>query len=122
MFARARPTTLEGWWTTTFDSMDKAVLDFIKRFTQNGKNQGTIDSFTNGCCYWFAKILSERFRKRNPKLMYDQVENHFGCRIGDIIYDITGDVTDKYKWETWGSVRREDELLAKRINRDCINF
>lgn len=54
--------------------------------------------------------------------MYDQVENHFGCRIGDIVYDITGDVTNKYKWETWGSVRREDELLAKRINRDCINF
>ena len=36
------------------------VMGFINRFTQGGKNQGTIDTFTCGCCYWFAYILFER--------------------------------------------------------------
>ena len=33
------------------------ILNFIKRF----QNEGTIKAFTEGCCYWFAKILDDRF-------------------------------------------------------------
>lgn len=103
------------------------VMGFINRFTQGGKNQGTIDTFTCGCCYWFAYILFERFYDpdawhEDVELMYDQIENHFGCRIDGAVYDITGDVTEKYKWETWISVINADELHAERIIRDCIEF
>lgn len=96
------------------------ILRFIYRFTQYGKNSGVINSFTNGCCYWFARILSERFV--SDEIVYDQVANHFGCRIGNEVYDITGDVTDKYNWESWEVVAKEDNLRTSRIVRDCINF
>lgn len=108
------------------DRRDK-VMGFINRFTQGGKNQGTIDTFTCGCCYWFAYILFERFYDpdawhEDVELMYDQIENHFGCRIDGAVYDITGDVTEEYKWETWISVINADELHAERIIRDCVEF
>lgn len=51
------------------------VLDFILRFTNNGKWNSVIESFTCGCCYWFAYILSVRFP--NAIIMYDPVINHF---------------------------------------------
>ena len=103
------------------------VMRFIARFTQCGRNQGVIEAFTSGCCYWFAYILLERFYdidawNEDVELMYDQVENHFGCRIDGVVYDITGDVTDKYNWETWISVVNKDELHAERIIRDCVDF
>lgn len=102
-------------------------MKFIHRFTQGGKNKGIIETFTCGCCFWFAFILHERFYDPNAwnqdlEIMYDQIENHFGCRIDGIVYDITGDVTEKYKWETWISLINEDELLAERIIRDCVEF
>ena len=107
--------------------MHDEVMRFISRFTQGGANQGTIDTFTCGCCYWFAHILSVRFFnlnavKQDIELMYDPIANHFACRIGDIVYDITGDVTDKYDWEPLNSVLDEDSLLRERLLRDCIRF
>lgn len=108
------------------DRRDK-VMGFINRFTQGGKNQGTIETFTCGCCFWFAYILQERFYDidawhEDVEIMYDQIENHFGCQIDGRVYDITGDVTDKYNWQTWISVVDEDELHAEHIIRDCVNF
>lgn len=102
-------------------------MKFIRRFTQGGKNRGTIETFTQGCCFWFAFVLRERFydpndRNQNVDIMYDQIANHFGCRIDGAVYDITGDVTEKYNWQTWVSLMNEDELLAEHIIRDCIDF
>ncbi len=107
--------------------MHDKVIKFINRFTQGGRNQGTIDTFTCGCCYWFAQILFERFYdpdawRDEVEIMYDQIINHFGCCIDDRIYDITGDVTDQYNWGTWISVAQMDELHTERIIRDCVNF
>lgn len=34
-------------------------MKFIHRFTQGGKNNGTVETFTCGCCFWFAFILHE---------------------------------------------------------------
>jgi len=103
------------------------VFKFIRRFTQGWKNKGVIDTFTNGCCYWFAYILYERFYdhdawREDVDIMYDQVENHFGCRIDGFVYDIRGDVTNSYDWQEWSSVAESDKLLFQRILRDCINF
>lgn len=75
--------------------------------------------FTQGCCFWFASILCERF-PTNSRIMYDQVMNHFVAEIDGRLYDITGDVTDSYNVEPWDEL--DDDLLRQRIVRDCIMF
>ena len=93
------------------------VDGFINRFHEHEK---TDDTFQFGCCYWFAFILYRRFLREGAKIMYDQIENHFGTMIFGKVYDITGDVTAKYRWEPWEKL--DDELLKARIVRDCIMF
>ena len=53
-------------------------------------------------------------------MMYEQIENHFVTEIGGRMYDITGDVTEKYDVEPWEEL--DDSSLKKRIVRDCIMF
>ena len=60
----------------------------------------------------------ERFADENPKMMYDQVMNHFGVQINYRVYDASGDVTDKYAWESWEGI--DDKSLKEHIFRDCI--
>ena len=104
-------------------NIEAAVSRFIDRFTQNGKRQEVIDCFTNGCCFWFAHTLYARFvYEADCSLMYDDIMNHFGCQIDGRIYDITGDITEKYRWKTWIEAYEEDELRGQRIFRDCIDF
>ena len=109
-------------------NIHEEVIAFINRFTNNGKRQEVIECFTCGCCYWFALMLDVRFWScvdwdlLDVYIVYDQVANHFGCRIQGRVYDITGDVTDDYFWESWDSVCRRDPLLEKRITRDCIEM
>ena len=99
------------------------VIQFINRFTDNGRRTEVIDAFTSGCCYWFARILRERFICYYPSIIvYAQIDNHFGCRIGGEVYDITGIVTNQRSWEPWKDVVMSDENLASYIARDCINF
>lgn len=100
----------------------KEINNFIDRFTRSGFRTEVVDCFSNGCCYWFAKILESRFYLDTAVVMYDQVENHFGCMINGRVYDITGDVTDDYNWDIWDKIFHEDISLYHRIVRDCINF
>lgn len=93
------------------------IADFLKRF----HSSDNIDEvFQNGCCYWFAYILFARFLKSGAFIVYDEVANHFGTKIGDRVYDITGDVTDKYSWKGW--LGFSDERHKERIIHDCIMF
>lgn len=100
----------------SLNQSDDKVLNFIKRF------KGSEETFTSGCCYWFARILFERFNNENYycDIMYDYIDNHFGCKIDDRVYDVTGDVTFSYNWKYWKDCQDED--LIESINRDCINF
>lgn len=101
--------------------MSEKVLRFIDRFTMGGELQQVIETFTCGCCYWFARILYERFRLYgSSEIVYDQIENHFGCRIDNCVYDICGDVTERYNWGPWPI--GEDPSHTSRIMRDCIEF
>ena len=94
------------------------VAQFLKRFHFS---EDITDVFSNGCCYWFAKILYDRFAlTHGATIMYDEVINHFGTKINGRVYDITGDVTFKYEWKPWSELG--DELLRARIIRDCIMF
>lgn len=100
--------------------MDKVVevAQFLKRFHSS---ENITDVFSFGCCYWFAKILYDRFYMTyGATIMYDEVENHFGTKINGFVYDITGDVTSKYEWRPWSDL--DDDLLRGRIIRDCIMF
>ena len=96
--------------------MSVDVLNFIERFHLD---DGVDIVFTRGCCYWFAAILCERFPEQS-RLMYDQIENHFVVEIEGRLYDITGDVTDEYDVTPWDEL--DDDLLKRRIIRDCIMF
>lgn len=95
------------------------VFTFISHFTRGGKAADTIDTFTCGCCYWFAHILAARFFDLSPEIVYDDVQNHFGTRISGRVYDITGDVTTSYTWSRWSSIPDD---IAESVTRDCINF
>ena len=103
----------------------ETVLKFIARFTNNGKRQEVIDTFSCGCCYWFAEILWNRFCF-DPivYIVYDPVINHWACCIDYRIYDITGDITDneEYQWHDWNRFMYQDTSLTKRLYLDCINF
>ena len=99
------------------------ILNFIKRF----QNEGTIKTFTEGCCYWFARILDERFNFDSSEsgIMYNEINNHFATAIGIDLYDITGylgDIRNLNNWEYWYDFIRKDDLLTERIYRDCIEF
>ena len=100
------------------------ILNFIKRF----QNEGTVKTFTEGCCYWFAKILDERFNEFDyePQICYNPKENHFATLINFHLYDITGDLgemKDLPDWKYWDKYQyKEDEKVFERLYRDCINF
>lgn len=100
------------------------ILNFIKRF----QNEGTIKTFTEGCCYWFAKILDERFNFAEPEcgIFYNEKENHFATMIDLNLYDITGDLGDirnLLDWVSWEDYQYAgDELVVERLYRDCIDF
>lgn len=95
----------------------KDVENFLKRFHSS---ENVDEVFTCGCCYWFAAVLFGRFIRDGATIMYDEVANHFGTRVKGRVYDITGDVTDKYKWVPWEFIT--DSAHRARIVRDCIMF
>lgn len=100
--------------------LSKTVEHFIRSFSYSyqGKRGEVVDCFLNGRCYWFARILKERFVEEETEIMIDYVVNHFGTMIGCRVYDITGDVTDRYNWQKWSDC--DDELLRSRIVKGCI--
>ncbi len=96
-------------------------MNDVDKFLERFHDSNDIDTvFTEGCCYWFAFVLYVRFLTKGATLMYDAVANHFATKIDGIVYDITGDVTNKYSWKNWDSIT--DEALLSRIRRDCIMF
>ena len=92
----------------------ETVLDFISNF------RDTQETFLNGCCFWFAFILQERF---GGTMMYLPVENHFVQAIGKRLYDVSGDVTPKYLCSQiipWETIEQYDSSLYRKLVRDCI--
>ena len=90
------------------------ILDFIKQF----QDLGAENCFNNGMCYWFAYILKNRFLSEHCHVMYDEVDNHFGCEINGVVYDING-IAPSHNWEPWYEMMTNDPLLYARILRDC---
>lgn len=95
--------------------MREEVLKFIDALRSVHK-EAMIDVFSNGCCYWFAVILCDRF---DGEMYYLEVENHWITKIGDRFYDVTGEVSGDNA-ERWSEFVLKDEALTKRLYRDCI--
>lgn len=94
--------------------MEDKVIKFIKYF----QNEGTIKVFTEGCCYWFAKILSDRFL---GLMMYNPIDNHFATIINTKLYDITGEIPWTKDWYEWNKYKELDSLETERIYKYCID-
>lgn len=98
--------------------MTKEVRSFIERRFPIDNNWCT------GNCYWFARILCMRF----PQLImwYLPIENHWmaGTRNGEIFFDWKN-VKNRNELNEepvlWDDIEDLDELLFKRLHRDCIN-
>lgn len=88
------------------------VANFLHRF--HDFEHDVTYTFIHGCCYWFAIMMHERFPGSRIMLCKDAI--HFVTEIDGRLYDITGDVTDKYEVEPWdevgGSTRRHVEEFA----------
>lgn len=104
------------------------VINFINRFTNKGKRTEVIDCFSNGCCYWFAHILHQRFgfpqsTTNRCYIVHDPVAGHFACFINDRIYDITGDITDQDReWDEWTMYELKEPKVARHIINSCALF
>lgn len=103
-------------------SIERDILCFIGRFSHGPSQvrEQVIEAFTMGCCFWFARILEERFEVLGPEIVVDNIVNHFGTRINGRVYDITGDVTESYTWEPWEEFKEPNR--ARQITKDCILF
>ena len=112
------------------ENANQEVLDFIAYF------KGAESTFLNGCCWWFAYILQERFSDHGylVGIFHEPVEGHFVARFipdnsdpeaEEYFFDIRGDVTnlyrDKYLESMWLMSLHEERRYA-RLMRDCKYF
>lgn len=95
--------------------MKNDVLSFIKIFR---RYSDSVELFTNCACYWFAKILNERFP--SSYIVYNPEDVHFATWIDGDVYDITGildSVNDPwFDWEQY----KEDAIDSDEIERLCV--
>ena len=93
------------------------ILDFIKNF------KGSEAVFSNGCSYWFAFILSTRFR--GGAIVLHPSKQYFLFCCGSQLYDIHGDVTDLYAGETildWSMMRYTNLDLRDKLIRERVQL
>lgn len=92
---------------------EQEILQFISRFDR------AQECFMDGCCYWFAVILKERFC---GSIVYDPIYGHFLCEIDGDMYDVTGhaNVDHSGQFYYWDGYLLQDPLHAASIYRDCV--
>lgn len=100
----------QKWRRTCVNNVER----FIKEF------HGSYDAFNGKLNYWFAIILYRRYIRDGSEIMYAQNVERFGVRIRGIIYDITGNVTRKYKWIPWVSLK--DSKTKELVDKKYINI
>lgn len=88
------------------------VTEFIQRRFKLDCN------WTSGNCYYFAKILKDRFPE--GVIFYDVTDGHFIFLYGNKYYDWTGCITPIGHLVEWNKFEKYDCLQKERIIRDCI--
>ena len=107
----------------------KEITTFIENFKRRGDYQKIEDFFLNGCCYWFMRILDERFGDEGS-FLYDIKNNHFVYYFPelDAIFDIRGylgtphELKNNTDYEYWDKYVYYDPIHYYRICRDCIRL
>lgn len=90
------------------------VIHFINIF--KGKHPLEIeDAFYNGNCYWFARILQERF---GGAICFNPYDVHFSVLIEDCLFDITGFANTKTVWYDWEDYQKMHDVSD--IYSSCI--
>ena len=110
---------------------NRTIAAEIEKFIWNF--DGTQESFLNGNCYWFARILKERFWLfYDVDIAYNQIENHFAMVVaihyddettGRFLFDALGLIDPMVEgdgWEIWSEYCQHEPLDAARVYRDCI--
>lgn len=97
----------------------KASRQEVEKFIDRFRTEETKKVFTEGCCYWFARILEERFR---GCIYYNPIDNHFATSIGGILYDITGEIKKTSDWVMWFKYKWQEPLDTERLLKNCIYF
>ena len=89
------------------------VMEFIHRRFPKDSN------WTNGNCYYFALILSDRF---HGTMYYDVIDGHFVTKIQNNYYDYCGLVNlDKRVLIEWNKFEEYDKHQYRRIIEDVLN-
>jgi len=120
MFNIPHTNTLEEWlFAESFADLPEEVDRFIDAFTTTGNDFRSVSEMNS---YWFAVILTERFRNHNTQILYDVRGKSFLAKIGDCFYDATGDKTDAIEGENpelvpWAYFTRQEPEAALRIRK-----
>lgn len=95
------------------------INTFINNFKKSNP-QAIEKAFTEGNCYWFAKILEVRF---GGVILYNPVEGHFVWGHPEYgIYDITGRIHINDVCIQWELFKRIEPIEAARIIKQCVNL
>lgn len=95
--------------------MEEEVLDFISAIKKKYPLE-IEDTFSNGLCYWFAKILEIRF---GGDIYFDPYHVHFAIIIDNNMYDITGKIEPHTSdWFNWEDYKLCNDTTA--IEKSCI--
>ena len=98
------------------------ITDFIRHFLQ--ENDEVQASFLYGNCYWFAKILEQRFERQYHcgGLYYNQVCNHFAVCLEGELFDALGILGPNTKpgWVPWWHYKIVEPSDSYRVVRDCV--
>lgn len=92
------------------------ILDFINGFKSFDKL--VVEAlFSQGYCYWFAVILSQRF---GGIIYYLPVSNHFITKIDDAYFDIHGEYTVNEPCYSWSEYKMIDAMDYKYVVKYCV--
>ena len=91
--------------------MQDEVLEFIQRRWQQDSH------WLYGNCYWFARVLCEKFPYL--KIYYMPIIGYFVAGTPSRYYDWTGLNKDKEKPILFEQLCAEDLLWGEHILRDC---
>ena len=95
----------------------KDVKDSVTKFIKR-RFSSTDANWMNGNCYWFAKILVERFP--GLQIYYEPIEGHFVAGMGGHYYDYTGEIQKNHKYLALQTIATSDPLWYNKLMKDCI--
>lgn len=110
------------------EELKQEIIQFIENFKNRGDKEKIEEFFLNGCCYWFMRILDERFGQQGD-FLYDIKNNHFVYyfpQLEDAVFDIRGYLGTAREqdadYEYWDKYVYYDPLHYSRIVNNCIKL